>query len=135
MTIRIGARILMAGVTAAALLALEAPALAQSEQARMTALAREARTVSEHADMARRFRLQAEAFDARAVAHEAEAAPLSRNAPSITNKWPAMVPQALTQAKQQAADARRAAEENRAIADRHLRLAVEAHATTSQPAD
>jgi hypothetical protein len=41
----------------------------------------------------------------------------------------------LNQVKQQAVEARRAAQESRSLADRHLRLAVEAQATSARTAD
>lgn len=128
MTTRIDRDLVLAGCALAVALAFAPATSAQTDQAALMALSREARSVTEHADLARRFRLQAEAFDVRAAEKEAQVARTSRNAPGIAHKWPAMVPQALNQAKQQALDARRAAQESRTMADRHLRLAVEAQA-------
>jgi len=124
------------GTTLAALLALATPSFAQStEQAQLMASSREAQTVSQHADLARRFRLQAESLDAKAAEREAAAARQASQAPSIVHKWPSMATGALNQAKQQAIEARRAAQESRSLADRHLRLAVEAQAVSAQTAD
>jgi len=94
----------------------------------LAALARDARTPSEHARVSKGYRLQAESFDARAAEHEARVAKLSRNQPGITHKWPAMAPPDLVKAKQQAMDARKAARQSRELADHHLRMSVEANA-------
>lgn len=101
-------------------------AFAQDNPTQLAALAREARTAGEHADVARRYRLQADTLDARAAEHEARAETLARNAPGIAHKWPSMAPQNVKLAKQQAVDARRAARESRELASRHQTLAVEA---------
>jgi hypothetical protein len=128
MTTRIDRNLVLAGLAIAATLAFAPSARAQTEQTSLMAVSREARTVGEHADVARRFRLQAEAFAAKAAEHEAAAARISRQAPGMLQKWPAMAPPALNRAKQQALEARRSAIESRAMADHHLRLAVEAQA-------
>lgn len=136
MTYGIRTKVLGLGTTVVALLALAAPGLAQSaDQAQLMARSREARTVSEHADLARHFRLQAESLDARAAEREAVAARQARQAPSILHKWPSMATGAFTQVKQEALEARRAAQESRGLAERHLRLAVEAQAAGAQTAD
>ena len=127
MTTRIH-ELVLAGFALAATLTLAVPTAAQSDQLALLKASREASGVREHADLARRFRLQAEAFDATATAHEAEAARLSRNAPGIVHKWPSMAPPAMNRARQQAVEARRSALESRVLADRHLRLSVEAQA-------
>jgi len=135
MTHRIRTQVLGLG-TLVALLALAAPGFAQSnEQAQLMARSREARTVSEHADLARHFRLQAEAFDQKAAERETVAARQARQAPSIVHKWPSMATGSVNRVKQQAIEARRAAQESRGLAERHLRLAVEAQAVSSQTAD
>ena len=135
MTTRIDSELVVAGFALVASLTFAVPVRAQADQVALMAAAREARTLHEHADLARRFRLQAEAFDAKAAAHEAAAARVARQTPGMLQKWPAMMPPALTKAKQQALDARRSALESRVMADRHLRLAVETQATASQTAD
>lgn len=99
---------------------------AQDSTSQLVALAREARTANEHADVAKRFRMHADALDLEAARHEVQAEKLAKNAPSVVHKWPAMAPKELTQAKQQAAEARRAARESREQAARHQSLAVEA---------
>lgn len=104
-------------------------AVAQENPARLAALAREARTASDHADVAKRYRLQAEALDKKAVEHEAKAEQLAKNAPGIAHKWPSMAPQTMKVAKQEAVEARRAARESRELASYHQSLAVEALAS------
>ncbi|MGE3473864.1 MAG: hypothetical protein AB7O28_26220 [Vicinamibacterales bacterium] len=108
--------------------AAQVQAQSQDASTQLAALARDARTEGQHADVARRYRQQAEALDARAVEQEKLAATQARNAPAIVHKWPSMAPKALTEAKQKAIEYRRAALESREIADRHYRLAVEARA-------
>jgi len=98
----------------------------------LAALARDARTAAQHADVARRYRLQADALDARAAEHAARASALVRTAPGIAHKWPAMAPRALSQAKQDAIEARRAARESRELASRHHAIAVETLAAEKQ---
>lgn len=136
MTHRIRTEVVGLGIGLVALVALAAPAFAQSDdQARLMARSREARTVSEHADLARQFRLQAESFDAKAAEREAAARRQARQTPAIVHKWPAMATGSLNQVKQQALEARRAAQESRSLADRHLRLAVEAQSASADTAD
>lgn len=135
MTIRMHSELALAGFALLASLSLAMPVRAQSDQAALMAASREASTLREHADLARRFRLQAEAFDAKAAELEATAARVARQTPGMLQKWPAMMPPALTKAKQQALDARRSALESRTMADQHLRLAVESHGAASQTAD
>lgn len=113
-------------VLALALLIPASMVSAQESAPRLAALAETARTASEHADVAKRFRMQADALDLEAARHEVQAEKLAKNAPAVVHKWPAMAPKELTQAKQQAAEARRAARESREQAARHQSLAVEA---------
>ncbi len=101
-------------------------ASAQDTPAQLAQLARDARTSKQHADVARRYRVEADALDAKAADQEKQAASMTRHQPGIAHKWPSMVPKALTQAKDDAMDARRAARQSRELADRHQRLAVEA---------
>jgi hypothetical protein len=128
MTHRIDPQFILAGFALAGTLAFAVPVRAQADQQALMSASREASTAREHADLARRFRLQAEAFDATAAEREAAANRIARQAPGMLSKWPAMAPPALAHAKQQALDARRSAQESRTMADRHLRLAVEAQA-------
>lgn len=99
---------------------------AQDSPAQLAALSREARTDAQHADVARRYRLQAESLDAKAAEQESLAARQAAQAPAIVHKWPSMAPRTLTETKQKAVDYRRAARESRAQAERHRQLAVEA---------
>jgi hypothetical protein len=98
----------------------------------LQAMAREANTVGEHAAVARQFRLEGEAFAAKAAEHEANAARLARSAGPMLHKWPSMAPRTLQIEKDRAVAARRSSEESFRLADQHLRMSVEALAT-SQP--
>lgn len=100
-------------------------ATAQDQASRLAALANEARTTEQHADVARRYRLQADALDKQAAEQEKRAAAMTAHAPGIAHKWPAMAPKATRQAKEQALETRRAARESRELAEQHQRLAVE----------
>lgn len=129
-------------VAAFSSLALSSPALAQGRASDASAdrkersvndaptqlarLAREARTPGEHAKVAKSYREQAEAFDAQAATHEARVAELSKSPSPMAHKWPAMASPDMTKERQRAVEARRAARESRAAADRHLRMSVEA---------
>lgn len=115
-----------ASLLALALLLGSGVASAQdSSPAQLAALARDARSTREHAEVAKRYRLQADALDAKAAQQEKQAAAMARNAPGIVHKWPSMAPRALSQTTQQAIETRRAARESRELAQRHQRLAVE----------
>lgn len=105
-------------------------AMAQQIEAttQLAALARDARTPSEHASVAKAYRLQAESFEARADDYEALVATRSRNQPGIALKWPAMAPPDVVSAKAQAREARSAARQSRELAADHLRMSVEANA-------
>lgn len=104
-------------------------AAAQENADRIEALAREARSAGEHADVAKRYRVHAESLDAKAAGFESRVAQMASSSASISAKWPSMAPRTLTQTRQQAAEARRAAQESRQLAERHQGFAVEALAT------
>lgn len=105
---------------------LQAEPLRSAE--RLHSMARETKTAKDHAKVSKQYRLQAEALEAEAAKHEAAAAEYTRSLGPMRHKWPAMAPRALHEAKQKAVEARQAARESRVLADRHLRLAVEAQA-------
>jgi len=113
-------------VFALALLVSGVMVSAQDSASQLAALGREARTAGEHADVAKRFRMQADTLDLEAARHEVQAEQLAKHAPAIVHKWPSMAPKELTRAKQQAVEARRAARESRDLAAQHQSLAVEA---------
>ena len=92
------------------------------------ALPRDARTAEQPADVARRYRVQAESLDGKAAEQEKLAAQQAAHGPGIVHKWPSMAPRTLTDTKQKALDYRRAARESREHSDRHRALAVEARA-------
>ncbi len=104
-------------------------ASAQENAGRIEALAREARSAGEHADVAKRYRVHAESLETAAAEFESRVAQLASASASISAKWPSMAPRTLTQTRQQAAEARRAAQECRQLAERHQGFAVEALAT------
>jgi competence protein ComGC len=73
------------------------------------------------------YRLRAEAFEAKAEKHEEEARKLAaRPRNPLEVKWPAMARKSWQRESQLAVQARRAAKECYDLADRHIRLAVEA---------
>ncbi|MGE0394953.1 MAG: hypothetical protein AB7P67_15415, partial [Vicinamibacterales bacterium] len=90
----------------------------------LLALSREARTTRDHADLARRFRMQAEAFDTTAAEFEAKAKALTASAPPSVKKWPHLTMPDVTRAKQRAVEARRAARESRELSQHHAQQAV-----------
>jgi hypothetical protein len=114
--------------TAALATALVAPLNAQNRIAldQVRAMAERAETAAAHAEVATQYRLHAEALEAKAAAREKEAAGYVRSMGSTARKWPGMATGKVQSAKSDAAEYRRAAAETRALADRHIRLAVEA---------
>jgi hypothetical protein len=122
-------------ISALALAGLSVPAFAQT----LTALesthsrAAEANTAAKHAAVAKEYRLHAEALKAKATEHEKNVQAYVRAMPQM-QKWPGMAPQAMQREKSKAVEARRAANEAMALADLHIRLAVEAQATAGATA-
>jgi hypothetical protein len=97
------------------------------EARKLEAMAKAARTPEQHAAVAKQYRLRAEQFEAKAAAHEAEARKLSeRPRHAMDYKWPAMTNSQRDQQRRLAMEARRAAGECRAVAERHVQFAVEA---------
>lgn len=122
---------LMGMALAAGLLATTGTTRAQNvtkPEAELAELARSATSSTEHARVAKGYRLQADALDARALEFETKVARSSRNAPPMAHKWPAIAQPDVVKAREQAMDARRAARESRQLADHHIRLSVEARA-------
>lgn len=117
---------------AVAAIALTVPASAQNQNLasieRVHAQAAEANTAAKHAEVARQYRLHAEALESQAKQYEKEAASLTRSAGAIVHKFPGMATGQLQKTKTKAVETRRAARETMALADRHIRLAVEAQA-------
>ena len=95
-------------------------------QAPLVAQADVARTSAEHAKVARAFRVQADELQAKADELESHASELARQQGPTTVKWPALSSREYQQAKQQAAEARRGARQNRELAEQHLRQSLEA---------
>ena len=81
----------------------------------------------EHAQLAKEYRLRAEEFDAKADKHLAKANELRKgSANPMAAKWPGMANSGWQREEQLAMQARRAAEESRQQASRHIDLAIEA---------
>lgn len=113
-----------------ALLALSIPMIAAEpavETGKLEQMAKAAKSASDHAAVAKQYRLRAEAFEAKAEKHESEAHSMRNSASiGIAAKWPAMAQKSVQKERQKAMQARRAASEAYELADRHSRLAVEA---------
>lgn len=89
---------------------------------------KEADSPKEHAQLAKEYRLRAEDLEKKAAKHQATANKLrGPNAPlnPMAHKWPAMANGGWQREEQLAMQARRAAEECREQAVKHLSLAVE----------
>ncbi|MDX1982163.1 MAG: hypothetical protein SFV51_17960 [Bryobacteraceae bacterium] len=98
-----------------------------AEAKKLEAMATAAKTPAEHASVSRQYRLRAESFEAKAAVHEAEAKKLSeRPRHAMDYKWPAMTNSGRDRERRLAMEARRAAQECYAIAERHAQRAVEA---------
>ncbi len=122
---------LASAVGVLALLAVSQVGLSGAEprmdEKKLHEMALSAKTPAEHATVAKHYRLRAENFEAKAKSHDAEVRRLSSGPViGIDAKWPAMARKTWQQERQHAMEARRAAEECYAVADRHVRLAVEA---------
>lgn len=83
-------------------------------------------TASDHARVAKQYRLRAVSLEVKAETHEAEARKLRAVHNPMATKWPAMGRAAEDRENRLAMQARRAAQECYARADHHIRLAVEA---------
>lgn len=93
--------------------------------AALEAMAKAADSPKEHAQVAKQYRLRAEALEAKAVKHEENANQMRKNTNAMAHKWPAMVNNGWQKESQLAVQARRAAQECNAIAAKHVGLAVE----------
>lgn len=109
--------IVFAGSSAGAEKVLEARVLEK--------MAKEAVSPSQHATVAKQYRLRAESLEQKAAEHDATANKLRTVHNPLAHKWPAIGNQAVEREKKLAMQARRAAQECSALADRHIRLAVE----------
>lgn len=97
-----------------------------SESVKLHRLAQSATTAAEHAKVAKLFRLQGEAMEAKALAHESKAKEYSSQPkPALAYKWPSMVPQKGAEERKLAVQARRASREAFEMASKHVQLAVE----------
>ena len=122
----------------ASILTLATPAIAQEKAAKSATLeqmAEAAQSPAEHVKVSKQYRDRAESFEAKAKQHEEQARKLEKQPRSpMDQKWPSMARQPWVKERQLAMEARRAANESREIADRHMRLGVEALAEGPQRA-
>lgn len=88
-------------------------------------LSRRASTPQEHARVAKQYRVRAEALEAQAARHEAAASANPATQPPIAHKFPSAFGTKAAEEKQNAVQARRAAQEARTLAHWHLSRAVE----------
>jgi hypothetical protein len=91
----------------------------------LLAMASAAETPRQHAQVAKQYRLLAEAFETKATTHEAAARRLYNNRSPLSFKWPAAPGSGWQRESDLAIQARRAAQESYASAARHIGLAVE----------
>ena len=99
------------------------PAQVVEENRRLARLAADADTAAQHASVARAFRDRADALDAEAADHEAEVRDLeARRFPYQYKLSSNLQPE--HRPRQRAIEARRAARDSRALAERHSQAAV-----------
>jgi hypothetical protein len=124
-------------LAAVAAVMLASPVSAQSKATleELKVAAAKANTPSQHAAVAKQYRLQSEAFEAQAVEFEKSAKRGVEIMGAQAHKWPGMIPQGVQNDKAKAVEARRAAKETKQLADQHIRLAVEAQAGSIAAAD
>lgn len=104
-----------------ALVSLPAAAVEPMSDKALREKSKAAKTVEDHTFLAEQFLLRADHYTAKAEKHEAEVKEIaSRKVHNpMTSKWPAMAEAPATYAKNQALQARRAAEEARKLAAFH----------------
>jgi hypothetical protein len=88
-------------------------------------MSKKAESPEDHAKAAKQFRLRAEALEAKAAKHEENAKKMATGHNPMAQKWPAMVRNGQGREQQLAIQARRAAQECRVQAAKHINLAVE----------
>jgi hypothetical protein len=98
---------------------------------KLEASAKAASTPAEHKNVASQYSERAAYFEAKAKKHEAEVERLvkSKNYNPMAAKWPAVANGPVDYHKRAAVQARRAAEESRQMAARHLEKAGEGRVT------
>ena len=122
---------ILSGVLGLALAAGMTAPVAQGAEAlmeidKLETLAKNAGTAKEHAEVAKQYRLRAENYIEKAKQHEAKMSELNeRPRTAMHYKWPSMVRTQVEKEKQMAMQARRAAAECMALAEKHIQLAVE----------
>ena len=94
------------------------------EPKKIAQLAKDAKTSSEHTEVAKQYREHAVSLEKRAVRFEEEARVQDAGPTrAMEQKWPAMIVNARERKAQMAVQARRAAQESLALAERHEKLA------------
>ncbi len=102
------------------------PAVAAASDAPLHEQARRARTATDHATVARQFRMRAEALSQELSVIDAELQKTPRGPRSgLRYKWPALDPLPGASLRQRAMELRRAEAESRRAAAHHTQLAVE----------
>ena len=98
------------------------------EDRQLQRLAQDAKTSSEHLEVARHYEARGRDFEVKAAKHEQEADELaSRNGyNAMKYKWPAMVQAPIDRTRGQAMRARRAAKESFELMAKHQKLAAKA---------
>lgn len=122
----------IATLTVAALMTGAAYGQTTAKLEQTHALASSAKSATQHATVAKQYRQHAESFGAQAAEYEKNVRDLTRASGAAAIKWPGLASGQLQKEKAKALEARRAERETKELADRHLRLAVEAQA---EPAD
>jgi hypothetical protein len=103
-----------------------AAAVEPTDAKKLEMIARDAKTPAQHANVARQYRLRAEALEAKAEQHEAEARKLMTSPRiGVEGKNPSMARNTWQRERSLAEQARRQSREAYKIADRHLFLTVE----------
>lgn len=112
----------------ACLLVGSVAALAQSnaEMASVNAKAKLASSSAEHTDVANLYGQRADDMIKKAIRHEEMAKSMQAIQPPINHKWPSMAQKPWEKELRLALQARRAAEESRALAAKHIELAEKA---------
>ena len=124
----------IATLTMAALMTGAAYGQTTAKMERTHSLASSARTSVQHATVSKQYRQHAESFAAQAAEHEKNVRDLTRASGAAPIKWPGLASGQLQKEKEKALEARRAERETKELADRHLRLAVEAQAEPTDAA-
>ena len=102
------------------------------EPKQIAQLAKDAKTSSDHAEVAKEYRAHAASLEQKAVQYEQEAR-VQDAGPSraMEQKWPAMIVNARERKAQLAVQARRAAQESHRLAEHHQKLSQQSGERTA----